>query len=120
MKRSLPWKAALFFLASLSSGPAALAGSQEVELRMTLQVHGGGAEPASPKEVARTAEVLHSRLDQAGAGGPRVEVNGVRISVRAITEDPERLRPLLLPGPEAGAPFRPLPRRRQVSAVPRG
>jgi preprotein translocase subunit SecD len=102
MKPSPLWKAVLFLLASLPAGTAFASpqNPQKVELHMTLQVHGEGAAPASPREAARTAEILHSRLDRAGAGDPRVEAKGDRISIRAVTDDPDRIRRLLLARPQ--------------------
>ncbi len=96
MRPPLPlWQ--VFFLLALLAGSVAFADSPEVELRMVLQVHGEGGAKATEAQVARTAEVLKSRLDMADADDPEVTVKGDRISVRAGgIEDPDRLRHLLL------------------------
>jgi preprotein translocase subunit SecD len=96
MRSPLPlWQ--VFFLLALPAGPAVLAEAPEVEIRMVLQVHGEGGAKATEAQVARTAEVLASRLDQAGADDPVVTTNGDRVSVRAGgIDDPDRIRRLLL------------------------
>lgn len=87
----------VFFLLTLPAGPAVLAESPEVEIRMVLQVHGDGGAKATEAQVARAAEVLESRLDQAGADDPVVTPVGDRLSVRAGgIDDPDRIRRLLL------------------------
>lgn len=96
MKSPLPlWQ--VFFLLALPAGPAVFAAAPEVEIRMVLQVQGDGGAQPTKAQVTRTAEVLASRLDQAGADDPEVTTEGDRISVRAGgIDDPDRIRRLLL------------------------